>query len=557
MRASDLRLDELVTFEEGAIRLQGRRLVLHSIDAFAQSRRDMLDMLGLQQTRRILTRFGYFSGQADAAAVKRIYPSITLPEWLKAGPRFHSLLGVTRSVIKTFRLGPNGQFVMELTWHESGEVEEHLARVGPSTEPVCWMLAGYASGYASYCLDAPAYFLETGCRACGGRVCNAVGKDEKSWGKEFAGKFAHFQADDIKGKIQKLSRELRLRARELVAQRQRLESLQYLEAPAFPEVHAPAFLRVLQVAERAARFDASVLITGESGVGKEVLARHMHGLSPRHAGPFVAINCGAVPETLLESELFGHAAGAYTGAQGVRVGLFEQAQHGTLFLDEIGEVPASLQVKLLRVLQEREVLRLGENQPRKIDVRVIAATNRDVARAIQNGSFREDLYYRIAVMVIEVPPLRERREDIVHLARRFVQRAGQKLRLPKLSLHASCVDRLECYDWPGNVRELENAIEHAAVLCTKSVILPEHLPRSVTRPDAQAPARQGEVLTLAEAEQRIVLATLDRVDGNRTKAAELLGISQTTLWRRLREYEARRPSTRAGRGPLDSPQGKG
>jgi DNA-binding NtrC family response regulator len=527
MRAADLRLDELVTFEEGAIRLQGRRLVLHSIDAFAQYRRDLLDMLGPDQTRRVLTRFGTFSGQADAAAVRRIYPSIDPEEWLKAGPRFHSLLGVTRAVIKSFRLDPSGRFSMEVTWHASGEAEEHLARVGVANAPACYMLVGYASGYASYCLDRQVFFVETRCRAAGSRICTAVGKDAESWGDEHAGDFEYFRSDDIRGKIEQLSVELRERNREVLAQRRRLEALEPRATAAFPEVHARSFLRVLEVAERTARFDASVLITGESGVGKEVLARHMHQLSPRRERPFVAINCGAVPEPLLESELFGHAAGAFTGARGARVGLFEQANRGTLFLDEIGELPAALQVKLLRALQEREVLRIGENQPRKIDVRVIAATNRDVKRAL-----REDLYYRVAVMVIEMPPLRERREDIIHLARHFVERTRRKLSLPTLQLDPACVEVLEQHDWPGNVRELENAIEHAAVLSRDGVVRPEHLPGAITRPSETVP---GRLETLAQLERRAIRAALHHAGGNRAQAAQLLGISTTTLWRRLRQ----------------------
>ncbi len=539
MRAADLRLTELVAFEEGTILLHGRRLVLHSVDAFAQSRRDMLDMLGPAQARRVLTRFGYFSGQADAAAVRRIYPSISLVEWLRAGPRMHALFGVVRSVVKSLQLDEQGRFLMELSWHGSGEAVEHLARVGPATEPSCFMLVGYASGYASYCLGREVFFLETRCRAAGARICSALGKDRASWGSEPHRDFEFFRADDIHGKIEQLSRELRERTEELAEQRRRVESLTRRSAPAFPEVHARSFLQVLEVAERAARFDASVLITGESGVGKEVLARHIHRLSPRRDGPFVAINCGAVPEPLLESELFGHAAGAFTGAQGERIGLFEQANRGTLFLDEIGELPAALQVKLLRALQEREVLRLGENRPRSIDVRVIAATNRDVMQAIQKGTFRDDLYYRIAVMVLCVPPLRDRQEDIVHLARTFVQRTARKLKLLELRLAPATIELLENYPWPGNVRELENAIEHAAVLCEKGVIRPEHLPRALNANRAQTPSSGGGPLNLRQLQQENIRAALAQSKGNRAQAAKLLGISTTTLWRRLRELERR------------------
>jgi two-component system, NtrC family, response regulator HydG len=545
VRASDLRLDELVTFDEGGISLHGRRLVLHSVDAFAQSRRDFLDMLGPVQTRRILTRFGYFSGQADAAAIRRIYPRIDLVEWIKAGPRMHSLMGVTRAVIGALKVDPSrGRFSMEVTWHGSGEAEEHLARVGAATEPICWMLVGYASGYATHCLGAPVYFVETRCHASGSRVCAAVGKDEPSWGAELKPNRQFFQADDIKSKIDTLTRELRRKARELSDERERVSTLEQLVVPRLSEVHSRSFLRVLEVAERTARFDSSVLITGESGVGKEVLARHIHALSPRRSGPFVAINCGALPETLLESELFGHTAGAFTGARESRTGLFEQAQHGTVFLDEIAEISPAVQVKLLRVLQEREVLRLGENQPRKIDARVLAATNRDVKQAIVQGAFREDLYYRLAVMEIRVPALRERKDDVVHLARHFVERTKSRLKLADLRLGPSCVAYLEGYGWPGNVRELENAIEHAAVLSTGGLILPVHLPMAVTQPRAPGPTEVGGgVKALALVESEYIKAVLEHTGGNRTRAATMLGLSTTTLWRKL---GARRPQQAGG-----------
>ena len=542
MKSADLRLEELVSFGDGTIGLHGRRLVLHGVDAMAQYRHDLLDMLGPEQARRILTRFGYFSGQADAAAVRRIYPSIELREWIKAGPRMHALMGVTRAVVKSLKTDQDsGAFRMELSWHRSAEAEEHLTQAGPATEPICWILVGYASGFASYCWPEPVYFVETQCRAAGSRVCRALGQNASAWGAELRAHVAYFQADDIKGRIQTLTRELRERTQEVAAQRKSLDALQSIAFPAFPEVHSRSFTHILEVASQSARFDASVLLTGESGTGKEVLARHIHRLSPRSARPFVAINCSAIPETLLESELFGHVAGAFTGARGDRIGLFEQAQHGTIFLDEIAEMPRALQVKLLRVLQEREVQRVGENVPRKIDVRVIAATNRDVARAVSDGTFRSDLYYRLAVMVIELPPLRERKADILHLARHFLQRAQRKLAIPSLRLHPSCVAPLEAYGWPGNVRELENAIEHAAVLSSTDTILPEHLPHAVTRPlspTVVVPSTRPK--TLAEVEADYIQSVLQHTGGNQSQAAKLLGISFTTLWRRLKRAERAR-----------------
>jgi len=536
VKPTDLRLDELVSFGDGRIDLHGRRLVLHGMDAFAQWRADLVRMVGPDAARRMLTRFGYFTGQADAAALQRVYPSLSLRDWLAAGPRFHSLMGAVRAVVRTLTVdGPAGRLTMDVTWHDSAEAEEHLAQLGPAGAPVCWILVGYASGYASYCLRRPVFFLESQCRAAGARTCRVEGRDAGSWGAELEPHRPYFDIDDIQRRVQDLTEELRRVTRENDAHREELARLTRGASRSLVEVRSRAFQQVLEVTSRAARFDASVLLSGESGVGKEVLARHLHRSSPRAKRPFVAITCGALPETLLESELFGHAPGAFTGAQGARAGLFEAASGGTVFLDEITETSAATQVKLLRVLQEREVLRLGENTPRPIDVRVIAATNRDLPTALADGTLREDLYYRLAVIQIRVPPLRERRDDILPLARAFVQRAREKHALPGLTLHATSAEALLGHSWPGNVRELENAIEHAAVLSKDGVIRPRHLPRSVTEPSLAAALGRGSApQTLAELERAHIRAVLAHTGGNRTRAAALLGIGATTLWRKLK-----------------------
>jgi DNA-binding NtrC family response regulator len=299
---------------------------------------------------------------------------------------------------------------------------------------------------------------------------------------------------------------------------------------------SPAMKSALELVERVAPTDATVLIQGESGTGKEVIARAIHHASPRAAHPFVAVNCGAVPEALLESELFGHLRGSFTGAVANKLGLFEEANRGTLFLDEIGEMPAALQVKLLRVLQSREIRRLGATQPLAIDVRVLAATNRDLTEMIRSGSFREDLFYRLNVIPVVLAPLRDRREDIPALAEQFLARAAGKLGRD-LRLAAETVERLLRYPWPGNVRELENAIERAAILARTAVIGPDDLPPHVAAGldlgPSPAPAEQ---VTLGEVERNHILQTLDRFGGSQSGAAEALGIGRTTLWRKLKEY---------------------
>jgi len=299
---------------------------------------------------------------------------------------------------------------------------------------------------------------------------------------------------------------------------------------------APAMHAVLDLVERVAPTDATVLILGESGTGKEVIAKAVHHASTRAVRPFVAVNCGAVPETLLESELFGYMRGAFTGATVNKLGLFEEAHGGTLFLDEIAEMPAALQVKLLRALQSGEVRRLGATQAATIDVRVIAATHGDLPTLINQGTFREDLFYRLNVIQIALPPLRERREDIPALAEHFLGRVAGKLGRG-LRLSPEAVERLLRYPWPGNVRELENAIERAAILARREEITPEDLPPHVSAALqlGPSPALPRQV-TLAEAEREHILQTIERFGRNHSGAAEALGIGRTTLWRKLKEY---------------------
>ena len=297
-----------------------------------------------------------------------------------------------------------------------------------------------------------------------------------------------------------------------------------------------AMQAVLDLVERVAPTGATLLLRGESGTGKEVIAKAVHHASPRARRPFVAVNCGAVPETLLESELFGYLRGAFTGATGPKLGLFEEADGGTLFLDEIAEMPPPLQVKLLRALQSGEVRRLGATQATTIDVRVIAATHGDLAALISQGKFREDLYYRLNVIQVVLPPLRERREDIPALAEHFVARAAGK-HDRQLRLSPEAVECLLRYPWPGNVRELENAIERAAILARHEVVTPDDLPPHVAAGLELGPSPAlPRQTSLADAERAHILQTLERFGRNASGAAEALGIGRTTLWRKLKEY---------------------
>ncbi len=316
---------------------------------------------------------------------------------------------------------------------------------------------------------------------------------------------------------------------------QRRSSMVDDSEPMLIAASSKAFQNVISIARRIAKFDSSVLITGETGVGKEVVARFIHRNSPRAGHSILTINCGALPETLLESELFGYKAGTFTGAFRDRIGLFEQAARGTILLDEIGDISLATQVKLLRVLQDREILKIGENLPRKVDIRIVASTNRNLDEGVADGRFREDLLYRLRVIEIIVPPLRERPEDILPLTTYFVERLSKRLGLPGLQIDKECLDFFRSYSWPGNVRELRNAIERAAIFCDEEIIKVDDLPPQITLSDTTVrPSDSTQLMTLAEIEMDHIERVLRFTGGNRTHAAKILGIGLSTLWRKLK-----------------------
>ena len=304
---------------------------------------------------------------------------------------------------------------------------------------------------------------------------------------------------------------------------------------------SPAMQRIFRLIGKIAPTESPVLITGESGTGKEMIATSIHLQSRRAHRPFVAVNSSAIPESLFESELFGHVRGAFTGATSDRIGLMEHADRGTIFFDEVAEMPPSIQVKLLRALQNGEVRRVGAKESIRVDVRVIAATNRDVKKALQDGSFREDLYYRLNVFHIELPPLRERREDIPLLANYFREKYARQLGKPVLRFGERAEMLLVRYDWPGNVRELENAVERAVILAEGREVTPGDLPPAVREPRQPLLDRGGafpysEAMTLSQLEAEHIRRVLAHNAGNTTKAAKSLGISRSTLWRKIKEY---------------------
>jgi DNA-binding NtrC family response regulator len=306
--------------------------------------------------------------------------------------------------------------------------------------------------------------------------------------------------------------------------------------------HSPQMRKVYQTIEQAGPTAASVLITGESGTGKELVAQTIHQLSPRTSMPYVPVNCAAIPETLLESEIFGHEKGAFTGAMERRQGVFELADRGTIFLDEVAEMTPQTQVKLLRVLQERRFRRLGGRMEQPVDVRVIAATNVDPAWAVQNGKLREDLYYRLNVFAIALPPLRERKEDLPLLVQAFLNEFNQRNNRSIMAVSQEAMRILEGFHWPGNVRELRNVIERATILAEGEFIEPRHLPPTlVEMPQTGQPALAlSPGTTVEEAERRLILMTLEHTRDNKTRAAQILGISLKTLHNKLNKLKLRK-----------------
>ncbi|MCC7009801.1 MAG: sigma 54-interacting transcriptional regulator [Acidobacteria bacterium] len=543
-----MHLAELLDFrpDQGVIRLHEQRVVILSAAAMGLLRKELVDTFGADTARRLLLRFGFADGYHDAVNLRGRSHWTSPIDGLHAGATLHTLEGIVRVDVRRIDHDPaTGRFEEEVVWHDSYEAEQHLHHYGSSAGPVCWSLAGYSSGFASACLGREIYFRETTCAGQGAGRCAAIGRDADSWGADLPAIRAEFQAADLGQEIERLRDAVSKRLRELDRRERALErrerELDALRARVRREATAKHFVAgsrpmqdVLELAARVAPLDTTVLVCGESGTGKEFIVRLIHDQSPRAGAPFVSVNCAALTETLLESELFGHVRGAFTGAVRDKAGLFEVAGHGTLFLDEIGEIAPTVQAKLLRALQEREIRRVGAERTIKVHARVVAATNRDLRAAVDAGAFREDLYYRLGAFIISLPPLRARREDIPPLVHQFMARTAAKMKKDVRAVSADAMSALMAYRWPGNVRELEHAIERAVILANRPSLGVRDLPPEIT----QAPrTRAGdETLALDEQERRAIARALERFGGNRRKAAEALKISTVTLWRRMKQY---------------------
>jgi DNA-binding NtrC family response regulator len=556
MRTEDLATSELLELnsESGVIRFAGQRAIVIDALAMGMLRKYLVENFSVVAARIVLTQFGFAHGWRMAEAMKAEFKWDSDDQWQRAGMRIHELAGLFR--IEPGTSGPLSNEGIRLA--ASYEAEQHLLHLGRSDVAVCWTISGLMSGYLSRSSGEDFYVLEDRCVGKGDPACFLSGRTRAQWGDSHHAELRVFEPSRLKEcldmslvqvveTLKAAERKLRDRHRALV------RAVPEFDAPSGIVAKSAAMLQVVELARRVAKVDSTVLITGESGAGKERIARLVHEESLRAGGPFIAINCGAVTETLLESELFGHARGAFTGAAVERAGLFEAANRGTLFLDEVGEVSPGMQVKLLRALQEREIRRVGENHTRRIDVRVVAATNRNLAQGVSGGNFRQDLYYRLKVVELNVPALRERREDILPLARLFLAEAALRMKRRISGLAPEVVDQLLRYEWTGNVRELMNAMERSVALARGTRVELEDLPEEVRHAFAKPVAVAGVVKSLESVERDYILAVMELNEGNQARTAEQLAIGSATLYRKLKSYglTTTRTASRKVRGPSE------
>jgi two-component system response regulator HydG len=539
MLTSELDHKELLELDPdgGVIRFAGQRALLLDAVAMGLLRKYLVENFGETAARTVLTQFGFAHGWRMAEAMQAEFKWVSSEEWQLAGARIHALEGLL--LVGEGNRGPLSKEGVTLT--ASYEAEQHLLHFGRCDVPACWTICGLTSGYVSRSSGKEIYVLEDRCTGKGDAACHLIGRTREEWGDERAEELQFFAANLLKDcldvSLQRVTETLKAAEQKLRLHRRTLVRVaRDVDEPLGIVAKSSTMARLVDLARRVAKVDSTVLITGESGSGKERVARLVHEDSMRAAGPFVAVNCGAITETLLESELFGHARGAFTGATQDRPGLFEAANSGTLLLDEVGEVSPGMQVKLLRALQEREIRRVGENKSRKVDVRVLAATNRDLAQGVVGGGFRQDLYYRLKVVELHVPPLRQRRDDVLPLARVLLADAALRMKRKIASLTPDAADQLLRYEWPGNVRELENAMERAVALARGSRVQLEDLPEEIRQPVAIPVASKGRIRPLDEVEKEYILAALELNDGNQTHTAAQLQIGSATLYRRLKSY---------------------
>lgn len=538
---SRLRFD----IQSGQIWLDENRMLLLHAKAFGALRQELFESLGAKRAQGLLFRMGFAAGQNDADLAHKLYGQGDAYDVFKIGPELHAFEGLVRSTITDARIDwEEGTFFGDVSCANSWEAESHLQLFGVGEHMACWTMAGYASGYVSRFFKRLIVFRETHCTCCGDPICTMVGKPAEAWGDDVDLDYCQVDTPTAFEDLQQNLWQLRSRQVEL-------------RAPGNLVGSSPAFSRAFELLSKAANSPITVLLLGETGVGKEVFAQWLHENSARADKPFVAVNCAAIPNDLIEAELFGVQKGAYTGAQASRAGRFERADGGTLFLDELGELSPSAQVKLLRVLQTGEVERLGDDKPRKVNVRLVAATNVDLQQAIAEGRFRADLYYRLATYPLVIPPLRERKADIPVLVSVLLEKYSPTYHKTLQGVSDLAMQALMDYDWPGNVRELENIIERAVLLTPAGEqvevkylfpgMAPAPAPGAAVDPQGHVGnARQARLDSLYDDllqdgfdlqahEAQLLQLAVRRANGNLTHAARLLGITRRQLAYRVKQ----------------------
>ena len=541
MRAEDLRPLEMMDMDpQTGFPMFGRnRFMVLGIPNYVQLENDLIRSLGWRKASIIFTRLGYQWGLAQAAVVRQMYEFEDQEEWLKAGGILKRLAGLAEEEIHEIVRDDNGGVVrFSGVWRDSFEALISRSEAGLRPDPVCRILTGLASGYASAVFGQEILVREMRCQAAGDDVCAFEGRPVEDWGLDHMDVKLYFAVTYLDEELAETATKLERTQMDMSRRKAAGPSLKQESREHGAEhgiiYRSNAMARALLMAEKVAPTSSTVLIQGESGTGKELIARFIHTHSGRSEHPFLAVNCAALPANLLESELFGHRKGSFTGADSDKTGLFVEAGKGTLFLDEVGEIPLALQAKLLRALQEKEVRPVGGLKGLRVRARIIAATNRDLREMVVSGSFREDLYYRLAVFPLLVTPLRDRRQDILPLARHFLSH----LRPEHPGFSPDTIRYMEGYSWTGNVRELENWVEYAVVLAGDQLITPEHLPLAL-QPECPDPLTglTADLPDCRELERRYIRMVLDQTNDNRTEASKILGMSITTLWRRLKEEE--------------------
>ncbi len=536
MKADELDLLKILEIqkEEGKIFLGNDRVLIMDTASLGMLRKELVEILGMEVARGVLTRFGYAQGWRTAHSLKKNIPWDNDKEWERGGGRLHQVEGVVKvTAVK------NSKYFKEGHWDNSYEAEQHLIGFGKSDEPVCWSLVGFASGYMSAVMKKRIIFIEDQCVARGDPRCHIIGQPSEKWGKEADTILHCYSHQNLMQALGEVARKLRQTEKSLKEKREKLKKEEIRDREFL--ARDPEMIGILNTARHVASVDSTVIILGESGSGKEQLARFIWKNSKRAEGPFVPINCGAFPESLLETELFGHVKGAFTGADFERVGIFEQAEGGTLFLDEIGEMTQKTQVRLLRVLQDREIKRVGESKTRKVNVRLLAATNRNLAEMVKEKKFREDLYYRLRVVELKMPPLRNRKEDILPLAKLFLDRFSKRYKKKITGFDHFFSDFLTRYQWSGNIRELQNVIESAVALTYDKKLTLKDVPGYLNISSMQDEKGSRPVKKIDDEILNAVANALHVMKGaSQAEIAKALGITPATLWRKRKEIKTKR-----------------